>query len=245
MNASRTTPAGPSLTVIVPAFNEEPHLERAVAAYERAVASVCADYEFIVFDDCSRDRTGEIADRLAAANSRIRVVHNARNRGLGYNVREGVRLAAKSHCMFLGGEGDVLEESVRALLAHLGEADILIPFVGNPEVRPLIRRAISRLFTGSVNLLFGLRLRYYNGCAVFRTEDIRGVRMSTDSHAFQAEVLVRLLRRGHTFTQLPYRIARTVGSESFRPRNVAGVIGTLLRLLLDVRQERRGQDSRP
>lgn len=234
-DAGQAPPGGLSLTVIVPAFNEEPNLERAVTDYERAVSGSAARYEFIVFNDCSRDRTGEIADRLAAANPRIRVVHNAVNRGLGYNFREGVRLARHEFCMFLAGEGDVQAESVTRILSAAGTADIVIPYIGNPEVRPRIRRLLSAAFTSTVNALFGLRVRYYNGCALFRTADLRSVPMTTDSFAFQAEVLVRLLRQGRSYTELPYLIRPTTGTESFRLRNLAGVARTLARLFIELR----------
>lgn len=219
-----------SISLIVAAYNEAPHLEEAVRKYRKAVLAKGLDYEIIVFDDGSRDTTGEIADRLAAQDPHLRVVHNPSNQGLGFNFREGVRLADKEYCMLLGGEGDVYGSSVQYIVAQAGKADIVVPYVGNPEVRPGIRRLISRLYTALFNISFRMSLRYYNGCALFRRTDLDRVPMTTDSFACQAEVLVRLVRAGKTVLELPYIIRKTRGSTSFRPRNVSGVLKTWLRL---------------
>ena len=88
-----------SITVMIPAYNEEENLAKAFEKFDKAVKSVFDDYEFIIFNDCSSDRTGEIADELAKKNKRVRVVHNKKNMNLGYNYREGIKLSQKEFYM--------------------------------------------------------------------------------------------------------------------------------------------------
>src|SRR5438132_621669 len=76
-------PSAKSISVIVTALNEEGNLEPTVDSVVRAVSPRFADYEVIVIDDGSTDRTFEIAESLAAENPKIRVHHNPRNLGLG------------------------------------------------------------------------------------------------------------------------------------------------------------------
>ena len=65
-----------SVTIFVPAYNEEKNLARAVKRYNKIVKTITSDYEIIIIDDASTDATGEIADNLAKVYKNVRVVHN-------------------------------------------------------------------------------------------------------------------------------------------------------------------------
>lgn len=58
-------------------------------------------------------------------------------------------------------------------VTSVGVPDIIISYIANPEVRPWIRRVLSRLFVTLINWKFGFDVRYYNGVSVHRTELIR------------------------------------------------------------------------
>ena len=79
-----------SVTAVITAFNEEATVASAIAATDAALARFTDDYEILVVNDGSRDRTGAIADECARADARVRVLHNPENRNLGYNLRRAV-----------------------------------------------------------------------------------------------------------------------------------------------------------
>ncbi|MBN2459215.1 glycosyltransferase family 2 protein [Candidatus Woesearchaeota archaeon] len=224
-----------SLSIVVPAFNEEEHLEKAVAKYNRVAKSMFKDYEIIIFNDCSTDKTGKIADRIARKNSKVRVVHNKKNMGLGYNYRTGFKLAKKEYFIGLSGEGDAQEASVRRILKHAGKADLILSYINNTHDRHWMRRLLSRSFTIILNTLFGLKVKYYNGYVLHKTKILKKVRMSTNSFAYQAEIEVRLLKsKKYTYMEVPYSTAKTVGSSMFRIKNIIGMATTVLTLLNDI-----------
>jgi dolichol-phosphate mannosyltransferase len=233
-----------SLSIVVPAFNEEEHLEKAVAKYNRVAKSLFKDYEIIIFNDCSIDKTGMIADKIAKKNPKVRVVHNKKNMGLGYNYRTGFKLAKKEYFIGLSGEGDAEEASVRRILKHAGKADIILSYINNPHDRPWMRRLLSSSFTIILNTLFGLKVKYYNGYVLHKTKILKKVRMSTNSFAYQAEITVRLLKapkskwekkeKRYSYMEVPYSTAKTVGSSMFRIKNIIGMGTTVLTLLNDI-----------
>lgn len=228
-----------SITVIIPAYNEEANLAKAVKNYGEAVGSMFDDYELLIFNDCSSDRTGEIADGFARKSRRVRVVHNKRNMGLGYNFRKGAELSGKEYCTLFPGEGEVLGSSIRDILSHAGEADLIIAYVGNPGVRQLYRNVVSWGLTTLLNVLFGYNLKYYNGLVLYRTEMLKNIRMSTNSFAYQAEVLIRLFKKGCSYKEIPFYIEKTEGTTSFRIKNIVGVFFTIVRLFFEIRILRR------
>ncbi len=91
-------------------------------------------------------------------------------------------------------------ENLRNILRHVGPKDIVIPFLETQRNRPLFRRLTSRTFVLLVNLLFGLRIRYYNGAVVHKTRIIRSVDIGTNSFAYQAEALDQAAARRPTRT---------------------------------------------
>ena len=230
-----------SITVMVPAYNEENNLARAINRYDKAVKAVFNDYEFIIFNDCSLDRTGKIADELTKKNKKIRSIHNNQNMGIGYNYRAGIELSQKEYYMMLTGEGEILSSSIKEILSHSGEADILISYIGNPKVRPPYRTIISRGFTILLNMLFGLHIKYYNGNVIHKTELLKKVKMNTNNAAYQAEVLIKMLKKGYSYKEVPIYIEETKGSELFRLRNLIDVFLTISKLFFDINFKKHSQ----
>src|SRR4051812_18364461 len=93
-----------SITVLVPALNEERNIAGTVDRLLDALSLTFEDYEIIVANDGSSDRTGEIADGIAAAHPSIRVIHNDINRGLGYCYAAGYRAASKDYFVYIPGD---------------------------------------------------------------------------------------------------------------------------------------------
>src|SRR5512141_1627026 len=90
----------PSVTVVFPMYNEEDYIRRAVRAATAALAEVTDDHEIVIVNDASRDRTGEIADELARADPRIKVIHNPVNRTLGGTLRAGWAAATRELVLY-------------------------------------------------------------------------------------------------------------------------------------------------
>src|SRR3569623_655712 len=84
-----------SLSIILPAYNEEENIGRAMATATAVAERLCGDHEIIVVDDGSRDRTAEIVQEAAATDPRIRLVQHSPNRGYGEALRSGVLAAPK------------------------------------------------------------------------------------------------------------------------------------------------------
>src|SRR5687767_12751656 len=108
-------------------FNEEAYVERAVAAARDVLARTAHEFEIVIVDDASTDGTAAIADRLARADSRVRVVHNPVNLKLGGALRAGYAAATKDLVFYTDADLPIdLEEVPRAVrLLEYQQADVL------------------------------------------------------------------------------------------------------------------------
>lgn len=223
-----------SLTVVIPALNEELNIAGTVAGIQPVIEAHFERYELLIFDDASSDRTGTISDDLARKHPNIRVIHNAKTMGLGYNYRKGVELAQMDYIVMIPGDNEITPESLGNIFAVTATADIVIPYTENIEIRPWSRQVLSKTYTALVNTLTGLKVRYYNGCVVHHREIIQKTPLRTDSFAYQAEALVHLLRQGKSYCEVGMVLQPRKGaSKAFRIKNVVRVLKSLWTLWRD------------
>lgn len=233
---STTAPGEKSISVIVTAMNEEGNLTPIVDSVVRAVASRFAKYEIIVIDDGSTDRTFDVAQSLAARNSRIRVHRNAGNLGLGRSYRIGIDLASNEYTSWVAGNNLVPRAALERIYDRVGERDMVISYIEH-DVRAFKRRVVSRVFTVGMNALFSLNMRYYTGPCVFRSAVAKRLPARAQGSLFVAELLVRLLRARQTYVEIGLLpLTRSSGStKTFRLRNVLDVFASVACLFLELR----------
>ena len=190
------------VSVFVPAYNEAANLEGALRDIV-GVAAVLADYEVIIVNDGSRDGTGQLAERLAQENRRIRVVHQPRNLGIAAAYERALDEAKLEYFSFLPGDGEIAPQSIRDILAAVGTADIVAPYHGNSRARQLHRRVLTWTSTSLVNTLFGLRMRYFQGPCIYQTPLARRLPKTAGGFYFLTEMLVHAMRAGYSYVEVP------------------------------------------
>lgn len=221
-----------SLSIIIPAFNEEKNIRGAIQTAETVAEEGIFDYEILVFNDGSQDQTGIFADREAQRNPKIRVIHNQGNKGFGYNFRKGVEMARCDYLTIHPGDNEHPADTVRNLFAQVGRADLVLAYNSRPEVRPWSRRLCSSIFSYLLNFLFCLRIRYYNGPNIIRREMLRRVPMTTNSFAYMAEIVIQLVKSGADYIETGFFVnGREHGNtKAFKLSNLIQVMLTVLKL---------------
>jgi glycosyltransferase involved in cell wall biosynthesis len=193
----------PSISAFFPAYNEEANVPAMVERLREVLPRVADDYEIIVVNDGSHDRTAEIADALAAADPQhVRVVHHAQNRGYGGALKSGFAASRKAYVFFTDGDGQFDVGEIERLLPYVPEHDVVIGY--------RIDRAeggLRRLNAGAWNLLvrrlFGIPSRDVD-CA-FKLFDRRVfdvVHPEAEGAMISTEVLARAVRAGFRVTEV-------------------------------------------
>ena len=235
-----------SVSVFIPAYNEVENLAPTVETVSRVLDETVDEYEIIVVNDGSTDGTDRIADRLAAENPRVVVIHNPGNKGLGYGWMRAIEAARMASFVFIPGDNTWPYPSLRDLFGAMGQADIVTSYPINSEIRVPARRVLSSAYTAGLNLLFGLRLRYYHGLTIYPTEYLRSDVITTYGFASMAEALLRAIHRGYSYVAVPCAIEERASgrSNAVSLHNLLSVIGAISRLFVELRLcSRRGPHS--
>jgi glycosyltransferase involved in cell wall biosynthesis len=237
----------PGLSVFLPAHNEEGNIERVVDGLRAELPNIADRYEVIVVDDGSRDRTGEIADRLAASDPRVKVVHHPVNRGYGGAVISGVKAATQPYVMLCDGDGQFHPADIALLAARVPEYDVI---VGNRVRRAdaLMRRLNGKAWTLLVRLLFGVGIKDIDcGFKLFKREYVDGLELRAKGAMISTELMARVAGRGAKICEVDVRhLPRLVGEQSGANfRVIARAFRELFTLFLELRAARKGEIQSP
>jgi hypothetical protein len=231
-----------TVSFIIPALNEERVVETVIdQVMEKIAAARFADYEVILVNDGSTDRTGEIMEAAALRHEKVRVLHNATNLRFGNSYKRGLREGRFDYVMLLCGDGGLPASSLPAIFDCIGTADIVVPWMTNlREIKSAGRYFLSRAYTTMLNLTFGIQLKYYNGLPVHRRDLLQKIDITSGGFGFQSEILIKLIKSGCTFVQVGVKGAEEKGrSFAMRPRNWISVARTFAHLVLELMSFRR------
>jgi glycosyltransferase involved in cell wall biosynthesis len=195
----------PSISVVFPMYNEEAYLARAVAAALEVLETISPDHEIIIVDDASTDRTGELADALARADPRVKVLHNERNRQLGGTLRAGYAAATKDLILYTDADlpFDFREVARGVRLLDYHQADVLAAYRFDRTSEGPLRTLYTLAYSALIRTLFHLRYRDVNfSFKLFRRSLLDRVVLKSEGSFIDAEFLVRAKKAGASIIQI-------------------------------------------
>lgn len=225
------------LTIFVSCYNEEAYIVRTLETVRAALAEVgCLNYEIIVIDDCSRDRSAELVEGYIRAHPEDRVLlrRNRSNRGLAQNYLDGAFIGKGRYYRLICGDDAEPKDTMVTVFGAIGETDIVVPYYVSSEGRSAYRMLLSNTYTILVNTISGHRLHYYNGLAVHLRYSVMRWHPNTRGFGFQSDIICMLLDQGFTYKEVPVRTVERKGSGSSRAltfKNLLSVAHTLVDLL--------------
>ena len=225
----------PSLSVVLPVRDEESYVRRAVFAAREGARAVSGDYEVLVVDDASTDRTREIAEELAREDPRVRVVHQSERRGLGGTLRAGYAAATRELILYSDADlpFDFHEVARAARLLEYQDAEVLSAYRFDRTSEGILRTLYTLVYSGLVRTLFGLRLRDVNfSFKLFRRRLLERIELRSEGSFIDAEFLVRARNAGARIIQMGVDyFPRTRGRSSLAsPAVIVGILVEMGRL---------------
>lgn len=198
------------LSVVIPMWNEEAYIGRAVRAATEAclrlgAAGEISDHEIVIVDDASTDATGRLADQLAAQDPRIVVVHHPVNRKLGGSIKSGLATATGDLVLYTDADlpFDLLELDRACRILRIYEADLLSAYRHDRTGEGPRRAVYSWAYNWLIQLMFRTRLRDVNfAFKLLRRPVLDAVQLSSEGSFVDAELLIRAQRMGFSVVQI-------------------------------------------
>ncbi len=200
-----------SISVIMPAHNEGPHLYDNLKETIKTFEEAKYDYEIILVNDGSVDNTLAEANRVAREFKRIKVVTSGVNNGKGHAIKEGFQHADGQQIVFLDADLDLHPEQIKDLLKVMKEqkAEVVIGSKWHPQSKlkyPFMRKVISNIYALILWTLFRLPLRdTQTGLKIFKHEVLKKVfpKIVCKRYAFDVEILANAHHLGYKTVEVP------------------------------------------
>jgi len=204
------------LSVFFPAYNEEENVPIVVERALQILPQVADEYEVIVVNDGSQDRTGEVAEELARTHPCVRVIHHERNLGYGAALRTGFRVARYPWVAFTDSDGQFDFADIRQFLPLTDSADLILGY-RLQRADSIIRRVFTFGWALIPRILLGMDVRDYScGFKLIRKSVIEAVEpLQGEEKVYQIELLVKAKRQGFRFAEVGvHHYPRTFGQQT-------------------------------
>ena len=224
----------PSLSVFFPAYNDAPSLPDLVSDAFAVLAEHVEDYELIVVNDGSQDKTGEVLEQLRSRfGPRMRVVTHPQNRGYGGALRSGFEAASKEWVFYTDGDGQYDVSELPRLLERAGPKTGLVNGYKLERQDPAHRIWIGKTYNFCARLLFRIRIRDIDcDYRLIRRSLLDEIHLTSTSGTICVELVRKLeLSRCDIIEVGVHHYPRLHGtSQFFRVRSLANTFGQLLKL---------------
>jgi glycosyltransferase involved in cell wall biosynthesis len=190
------------ISLVLPAHNEEPNIRAVVEEAKQVLPTAFTNYEVIVVNDGSKDRTLEIAEDMAAEDPHVRVVNHPVNRGYGAALTSGFNAARGEFIMFMDSDRQFDIKDVHKLTPFVEDYDIVAGY-RIKRSDPAHRLLNAAIFGLAVKLMFDLQVRDID-CAfkIFHADVLRGINLESPGALINTEILAKARVQGRTLTQV-------------------------------------------
>lgn len=224
-----------SVSIIVPVYEEEynivPNIDDIISKLGQFGVK---EFELLIF--ASTQRLSALPDYLTADKKILLFDHEGCNE-IGGIFARGIKLASEEYVGLITPYNQFSLEGLGTVFEALRKNDMVATYIKNPKARPWHRTLASVVNTLLVNLLFGLRIKYYHEC-FYRSRLVKKVRFTTASHAAMVEAAIWIAKSGASIAHVPFvMIPHNFKSKSraFRFKNIIEIFKTYIQLFWQIR----------
>lgn len=227
-----------TLSVFFPAYYDEKNIDKVVHKAVNVLEELkLKDYEVIVIEDGSPDRTGEVADELARQYEKVRVIHHEKNMGYGATLKDGFLTAKLDYVFYSDGDNQFDLEDIKKFVALIPFTDIVVGYRKKKQYS-FYRKFTSLSYNYLLKLIFDIN--YWDiDCAfkLFKADLFKKIEIKSVDAFIDAEIMLKAKLLGYRTTEIGVEhLPRVDGiSTGARP----SVIFRTIREIFEYRKEYR------
>ncbi|MFC1625818.1 glycosyltransferase family 2 protein [Patescibacteria group bacterium] len=204
-----------SLSIIIPAYNEEGNLSNLIKETLRDARNISTNFEIIIVNDGSKDKTGEIAKNLAKKFKEVKAIDHITNKGLATAWKTGIKNAKKDIILYIEGDGQQPFKDQSDLLKKIKNADLVLGTRSHRFDYTPFRKVLSYGFLFLIRLLFNLKYKDVGWSQAYRRKIFHKIEMKSVTPFFDTEVVIKAERLGFKVVEArSYYRPREAGSTS-------------------------------
>jgi glycosyltransferase involved in cell wall biosynthesis len=231
-----------SISAFFPMYNDDGTVELMVKKLKETLPKFTDDWEIIMVDDCSPDKSGEIADQLAKDDSRLKVVHHEKNKGYGGALKSGFKTATKDLIFYTDGDAQYDIYELERLMPHINEYDVVNGYKTN-RADGIHRKIVGEIYNFGMHLAFNLKVKDVDcDFRLMHKKIFNQIELESDSGMICVEMMKKIGDAGLTIKDVPVNhYDRQHGkSQFFNPKRVIKTLAGLVKLWINIVLLRKG-----
>ncbi len=182
-----------SLSIIVPAFNEEEILEETARIFIKDLDSLTEQYEIVIVDDGSTDRTAEIANYLANKYRQIKTIHHSVNRGVGSAIITGFKEAECDLVMANCADRPFDLKDLKGVFPLFKNADGVIVVRKDRSANTIFRKLTSIVNYYVIRLLFGINVGDFQFVQIYKKNILKNIKIESTDSFVPPELIIKVI----------------------------------------------------
>jgi glycosyltransferase involved in cell wall biosynthesis len=226
----------PDISIFFPVYNDEKTIEIMVEKCQTVLKDIANQYEIIIVNDGSPDNSGAIANKIAAVNNTVKVVHHEVNLGYGAAIKSGFKNARFNLVCFTDGDDEYDINDLRKMIKLYEYYDLIITF-RYVKLYSTLRVFISSVYNKLFRIVFRTMYRDIStGLRLMRKDIFEELTIISDSPFIGAEITLRTMLKGYRVGEMGIQtFPREFGKgASVSPKNIIRTIKDMRRVYKNI-----------
>lgn len=228
-----------SLTIIVPAFNEEEAIKNVVKSILRFKNRVpYLKLEIIIVDDGSTDRTFNVSSTLAKKYKKlnIKVLKHNHNKGPGAALRTGNNYSTSDFVTYVPADEQFDVNELKRFIEEIKNYDLVIGYRTSRESDSMLRRILSQIFAHVVRILFQVNVRDFNWIYLYRRSRFKKIKIKSNGFFILSEIIVKSFKNELKVKEIPSNFyPRKIGkSGNLRPKGINQAVFEMIKVWIEL-----------
>jgi glycosyltransferase involved in cell wall biosynthesis len=223
------------ISIIISALNEEKNIAKVFNNLEIALIKFKYQYEIILINDGSKDNTKAKMEHLKRIKgSNIVFINNKINKGIGFCIKQGVKIAKYKYILFHPSDGEINAKEILKNKKYLFKKDLIIPYpINQKNSRTIFRFYLSNLYKTILRVTFLKSIKYFNGTIIFNKKIISKFNIYSDTFFIFTEIILKYTKNNTNYIEVPYRLNKRLSgkSKALCLKNLLDIIGDYLKML--------------
>ena len=220
------------ISIIIPVYNEEKAVKETIDSIKEIINHIKEyGYEIIAVDDCSKDKSGEILDKISG----IKVLHNKQNRGYGASLKRGIEEAKGNWILIIDADGTYPTQEIHSLVKYLDCYDMVVGARNKKNVNtPLLRRIPKWFLNKFASFLIKKKIPDLNsGLRIFNKEKcLEFWNLYPERFSFTSTITMAFLSKGYKIKYISINYFKRKGKSSISPFDFYNFNNLLLKMTL-------------
>jgi len=232
-----------SISFVIPVFNEELNIEKTIRNLQISCKKIEIDYEIIIINDGSTDKTDFIISKLISLNSNIKYFAFEHNVGMGLAIKRGFEMINSEYFMVVPGDDNLNSANLDKLLMNVGKSDLILGFFTDDYLRGKNSRFISRLYSLIWTSVFEVYIQYIHSIGVYKTSILNEIKLRDNGFVIISELTTSAYKLAKTLIEIPLCYERIIPVG--KSHNFNNILRALLFILINGYRIKNKENNHP